>query len=500
MSLAVVQTRTTLGIQAPKVNVEVHLGGGLPSMSIVGLPDAAVREARARVRGALENSGYRFPARRVTINLAPADLPKDGAKFDLAIAIGILIAAGEIPSQGLEKVLFSAELALSGALRPIHGILPIAAHCQQADETLIVATDNTAEAALAGGPVHGADHLHAVIDHIRGNTRLPIGTPHAATRQMPTSIAEDLADVRGQQRAKRALELAAAGGHSLLLCGPPGSGKTMLASRLPGLMPAMTRAEALESATLQSITQGRFDATQYGCRPFRRPHHSTTSIALTGGGPRPKPGEISMAHHGVLFLDELPEFPRAALEALREPLESRVIHITRARYQILYPAHFQLVAAMNPCPCGYFGDPDTECQCRKTQIQQYRAKLSGPLLDRIDLQVDVPRVQAAELDSLTPGERSAAVRDRVSAARRIQIQRDGVPAAQLDNQAVAASCQLSPMATDILRKASERLNLTARAWHRCLRVTRTIADLEGYTTPLPQHVAEAVGYRERIRS
>lgn len=499
MSLAVVQTRTILGVQAPKINVEVHLGGGLPSMSIVGLPDAAVREARARVRGALENSGYRFPPRRVTINLAPADLPKDGARFDLAIAIGILMAAGELPADTTTNTLFSAELALSGALRPIHGILPIAAHSQHANEALIVANANAAEAALAHGKIHGAESLAEVIAHLRGSAPLPLISTDSTFVQPHSAVIADLSDVRGQHRARRALELAAAGGHSLLFRGPPGSGKTMLASRLPGLMPAMTTQEALESATIQSIAQGGYDANQWGQRPFRRPHHTTTSTALTGGGAKPRPGEISLAHHGVLFLDELPEFPRAALEALREPLESQVIHITRARHHMTYPANFQLVAAMNPCPCGYRGDQNGLCKCLDHKVRQYCAKLSGPLLDRIDLQVDVARVKAAELENLDVAESSTTVRNRVSRVRSVQMARDGVPAALLDNQALKASCPLSPAAMAVLRRASDQFNLTARAWHRCLRLTRTIADLEGEKTPQPHHVAEAVGYRMNLR-
>lgn len=499
MSLAIVQTRTIMGVQAPTVSVEVHLGGGLPSMSIVGLPDTAVKEAKARVRGALENTGFRFPARRITINLAPADLPKDGARFDLAIAIGILIAGGYLPAIRIQKTLFSAELALSGALRPINGILPIAAQSQQANETLIVASDNQSEAALGGGEVYAAPTLQAVIDHLRGYSPLiPVDKTMPATHRAQHPAA-DLADVRGQHRAKRALEIAAAGGHSLLFRGPPGSGKTMLASRLPGLMPPMTHREALESAAIQSIAEEHFNAAHWGRRPFRSPHHRTTSTALTGGGPRPRPGEISLAHHGVLFLDELPEFPRSALEALREPLESRVIHITRARHRMTYPAHFQLVAAMNPCPCGYAGDPSGECTCNTLRKQQYQNRLSGPLLDRIDLQVDVPRVPVSDLNSLTAGEDSTTVRKRVTAARQRQLERDGKPAALLTNDTLVKSSQLCKESMALLKDASNRMNLTARAWHRCLRVTRTIADLEGHKTPLPRHVLEAVGYREQIR-
>lgn len=497
MSLAVVHTRAALGIDAPSVSVEVHLGGGLPSLSIVGLPNTAVREARDRVRGALTTSGFEFPRRRITINLAPADLPKDGTRFDLAIALGILAASGQIQTRSLASYVFSAELALSGDLRPVAGSLPTALRCAAADEALIVCAENAAEAALAEGEVYGARHLLDVCAHLNGEKALAPARAEITSlhRQHP-----DIADVIGQQRAKRALEIAAAGGHSLLFCGPPGSGKSLLAARLPGLLPTMNREEAMESAALRSIAEGGFNPAHWGERPFRHPHHTASAKALTGGGTPPRPGEISLAHQGVLFLDELPEFPRQALESLREPLETAEIHIARATSRLRFPARFQLVAAMNPCPCGYLGDTHHECRCTPHQIRQYCNRISGPLLDRIDLQIEVPRLSPAELDRMPAGETTAEVASRAHLARQRQMQRDGCAAAQLSIEGIRQSCQLDGAGRDIMRQATERLGLSARSWHRCLRVARTIADLNDDDRIQASQLREALGYRERLQS
>ncbi|MEX0386881.1 YifB family Mg chelatase-like AAA ATPase [Spiribacter onubensis] len=496
MSLALIQARAAVGIDAPRVNVEVHLGGGLPSLSIVGLPNTAVREARDRVRGALTTSGFEFPRRRITVNLAPADLPKDGARFDLAIALGILVASRQLPARGLEDIVFCAELALSGDLRPVSGTLPIALRCADAGESLIVAHENEAEAALASRAVHGAGHLLEVCRHLTGRQRLDTASPRQSPSPAPMP---DLGDVIGQRRARRALEIAAAGGHSLLLCGPPGSGKSLLAARLPGLLPAMNSAEAMESAAIHSVAAGEFDPTNWGRRPFRHPHHSASARALTGGGARPRPGEISLAHHGVLFLDELPEFPREALEALREPLETAAISVSRASRKIRFPARFQLVAAMNPCPCGHLGDSDNDCRCTPSQIQQYCNRISGPLLDRIDLQIDVPPLAADELDNGSVPETTATVRERVRAARDRQMNRDGMPAAALSAAVTRQRCRLDQKSRGLMKSATRKLGLSARGWHRCLRIARTIADLEGHDRVTSTHVGEALAYRERLR-
>jgi len=495
MTLAVVHSRAALGVDAPLVTVEVHLAGGLPALSVVGLPDTAVREARDRVRGALATSGFEFPRRRITVNLAPADLPKDGARFDLPIALGILAASGQLDPACLQGTEFAAELALGGALRPVSGTLPLAVQAGAEGHRLVVAAANAAEAALAGGTVFGAPHLLAVCAHLEGRERLPPAVPSASGHPGPLP---DLAEVRGQQRARRALEIAAAGGHSLLLCGPPGTGKSMLASRLPGLLPPMSGTEALETAAVRSVGEGTFDPGLWGLRPFRQPHHSASQAALTGGGGRPRPGEISLAHNGVLFLDELPEFSRAALETLREPLESGVVTISRAAAKLTFPARFQLIAAMNPCPCGHLGDALEPCRCSPDQVSRYRGRLSGPLLDRIDVQVEVPRLAATELAEAPVGEPSAVVRERVVAARERQLARDGVEAARLPPATLAHSCQPDTEARALLAEAAERLRLSARAWHRCLRLARTIADLAGAAQPDAAHIAEAVGYRERL--
>lgn len=497
MSLAVVYSRAQLGIAAPLVTVEVHLGNGLPSLSIVGLPETAVKESKDRVRGALLNSQFEFPARRITINLAPADLPKDGGRFDLPIALGILAASGQIAQTHLADYEFIGELALSGDLRAITGALPAGMAAADVQRRLVVPLQNLSEAALiAQQQALGAQHLLDVARHLNDQTPLQC---HASETDAPcVQTLPDLADVRGQLQARRALEISAAGGHSLLFAGPPGTGKSLLASRLPGILPPMTDNEALEAAAIASISMQGFKLAQWRQRPFRTPHHTASAVALVGGGSSPRPGEISLAHHGVLFLDELPEFDRRVLEVLREPMESGQITISRAARQAEFPARFQLVAAMNPCPCGYLGEPTGRCRCTSEQIQRYRQRISGPLLDRIDLQVDVPRLPPQDLQG-SPGEPSAAVRKRVAVARDHQITRQGACNAQLTGIAMDRHCHLRPPEQQLLRHALERLRLSARAYHRVLRVARTIADLDNSAHIEARHLGEALGYRNLDR-
>lgn len=494
MSLAVVFSRAQLGIAAPLVTVEVHLGNGLPGLSIVGLPEAAVKESKDRVRGALLNCQFEFPARRITINLAPADLPKDGGRFDLPIALGILAASGQISSERLVDYEFVGELALSGELRATTGALPAAIAAMKAGRCLVVPCANLTEAALVDprGAL-AAEHLIEVARHL--NDQMPLQSSAGAAASPPSAPRHpDLADVRGQARARRALEITAAGGHSLLFAGPPGTGKSLLASRLPGILPPMTDREALESAAVASISAQGFNPAHWGLRPFRAPHHTASAVALVGGGSHPRPGEISLAHYGVLFLDELPEFDRRVLEVLREPLENGKITISRAARQAEFPARFQLVAAMNPCPCGYLGESSGRCRCAPDQVQRYRQRISGPLLDRIDLQVDVPRLPPGELQGKR-GETSAAVRERVTAVRTHQIARQGGCNAELTGSALDNHCRLGPEQEDLLRRALERLGLSARAYHRILRVARTIADMDGAEDIGTAHLSEAVSYR-----
>ncbi len=500
MSLAVVYSRAQQGIDAPSVSVEVHLSNGLPGLSIVGLPETAVKESKDRVRGALLNSRFEFPARRITINLAPADLPKEGGRFDLPIAIGILAASGQVPAERLNEYEFAAELALSGALRGIRGVLPLSLNCARAGRTLVCARTNADEAALAGdAAVLCAEHLLEVCAHLSGSHSL---VSHRRTPSTVSAELPDLADVRGQQRARRALEVAAAGGHSLLMVGPPGTGKTMLACRMPSILPPLDDEQALEAAAIASISSTGFDPQRWRQRPFRAPHHTASGVALVGGGSHPRPGEISLAHQGVLFLDELPEFDRRVLEVLREPLESGRITISRAARQAEFPARFQLLAAMNPCPCGHLGDERGQCRCTPDQIRRYRARISGPLLDRFDMQVEVARIARAALrsDDKTVSEPSSAVSARVTAARQRQQLRCGRTNAAMDQHAVDRHCRIGRELQDLLDQAMEQLSLSARGYFRILRVARSIADLDGENNIGHKHLTEALSYRRLLRA
>lgn len=496
MSLATVESLAQLGLNAPPVHVEVHVSGGLPAFNIVGLPEAAVKESRDRVRSAILNSGFEFPARRITVSLAPADLPKEGGRFDLPIALGILAAMGQVPAEALKESVFLGELALNGKLRPVRGALPAAVALQDSGRSLVLPAENGGEAALVSSlDVRMADSLLGVAAALNGEAVLS----QAIAPPLPAMPAhEDLADVKGQHQPRRALEIAAAGGHSLLFIGPPGTGKSMLAARLPGILPPMTDSEALETAAVLSIASG-FDVAQWRQRPFRAPHHTASGVALVGGGSHPRPGEISLAHGGVLFLDELPEFDRRVLEVLREPLESGRIMISRAARQAEFPARFQLIAAMNPCPCGFAGDPRGECRCTPDQVRRYRDRISGPLLDRIDLQVTVPRLKPNEISNAGAGENSAAVRERVLAARKIQLRRCGKANAALVAREVETVCATEREGMNLLERAAEQLGLSARAHHRILRVARTIADLADSETVTAMHVGEAISYRQLER-
>ncbi len=498
MALATVHSRAQTGLDAPPVAVEVDLAGGLPQLAIVGLPETEVKESKDRVRAAIANSGYQFPTRRITVNLAPADLPKEGGRFDLAIALGILAASSQIPAETLNAYEFLGELSLSGALRGVRGALPAALAAAKAARSLIIPQDNGAEAALAGEDgVFTANHLSEVAAAL-ADSEPPLARPRPAP-MIASPSAADLADVHGQHQAKRALEIAAAGGHSLLMIGPPGAGKTMLAARLPGLLPPMTREQALEVAAVASIAHGGFDTARWGVRPFRAPHHTASGVALVGGGSTPRPGEITLAHHGVLFLDELPEFDRRVLEVLREPLESGTIVISRAAQQAEFPADFQLVAAMNPCPCGYLGDASGRCHCTPERIERYRGKLSGPLLDRIDMHLHIAPVEKARLMAPPAAEPSAAVRQRVIAARARAADRGMIHNAALTPAAIAAHCPLEKAARTVVEQAIARLGLSARAYHRILRVARSIADLADSDTIGRTHAAEAIGFRQLDR-
>jgi magnesium chelatase family protein len=511
MSLCLVQSRALLGLDAPAVTVEVHLANGLPNFMLVGLADTEVKEARERVRSALLNAGLAFPHnKRITVNLAPADLPKDGGRFDLPIALGILAASGQIDPARLAGHEFAGELSLSGELRPVRGALAIALalHAADAQAQLVLPPGSAEEAALVpGARVLRARHLLDVVRHFQPRSDDAAEAADAAdgpgceavlatAPPCPANQHPDLADVKGQAAARRALEIAAAGAHSLLLIGPPGAGKSMLAQRLAGLLPPMSVSEALESAAVASLA-GRFTLANWSRRPTCAPHHSASAVALVGGGSPPRPGEISLAHHGVLFLDELPEFPRSALEALREPLESGRITIARAARRSEFPARFQLVAAMNPCPCGWLGSARA-CRCSPDVVARYQGRLSGPLLDRIDMTVEVPAMGAAELLDAPAGEASAVVQARCAAARERAMQRQGKANQALHGEEIATHVALVPAAGEFLRLAAQRLDWSARATHRTLKVARTIADLAGSASVAVVHVGEAVQYRRAL--
>ncbi|SDB95317.1 YifB family Mg chelatase-like AAA ATPase [Acinetobacter boissieri] len=491
MSFSKIYTRSICGLSAPLIEVEVHISQGLPSLTIVGLPETAVRESKDRVRSAIINSGFTFPSKRLTINLAPADLPKEGTRLDLPIAIGILIASGQIPSLHAHHYEFVGELALDGRLRSVRSILTIAMACEHEQRALILPTKNQQYIQqLSSLKWFTAPDLKSVCDHL-SNTQ-PLVQGEMSSEPYHQKRTSDLSDVKGQFAAKRALEIAATGGHSLLFRGPPGTGKTLLSSCLAGILPSLNHKQMLEVANIYSIANQEYIL---GTRPFRAPHHTCSAVALVGGGSQPKPGEITLAHHGVLFLDELPEFDRKAFEVLRQPLESKEITISRASGKTIFPADFQLIAAMNPCPCGYYFNQDQRCQCSLDQIKRYQNRISGPLLDRIDLHIDVPPISYQDMQVSQQSENSDTVQRRVNMAYERQIQRQKTQNQSLKNSDLEQYCQLDQPCQRMLSLAQKKLSLSVRGYHRILRVARTIADLDGIEHIQSKHLSEALSYR-----